>query len=147
MSLTALLCEHGNFDDIRENSAELRTELNQITKGSIVSYISESILALYNASNPSFRSPYLQCLGFIFRSHPSLMLSDEISEVMDNIFKAGSGTDRELLLKIILESLSSNQHSLTDEPISSPSKKEVVEVERVNMDELVGNTDKFADSG
>lgn len=147
MSLTTLLCEHGNFDAIRESSEDLKTEIDKVSKGSIVDHICESILALYHAPNKTFRAPSLQCLGFVFRSYPSLMIGEVIAQIMDDVFKSGSATDRELLLKIILDSLSSNQHSLPDEPSSSSPRKKDVAVEKVDMDELVGNTDRFADSG
>ena len=99
--------------------------------------------------------------GFLFRAQPSLMTLDRSATIMDAIFASPDEESRGRLLRIMQEFLVSEaaKHStkekgmsvqVTSPPIlklfaeSAKGKSKNVDV---NMEELVGNTDGFADSG
>jgi cohesin loading factor subunit SCC2 len=83
--------------------------------------------------------------GFLFRAQPSLMTLDRSATIMDAIFASPDEESRGRLLRIMQEFLVSEaaKHS-TKEKESAKGKSKNVDV---NMEELVGNTDGFADSG
>ncbi|KAG5642305.1 hypothetical protein DXG03_003025 [Asterophora parasitica] len=99
--------------------------------------------------------------GFLFRAQPTLMTKDQSSEIMDAIFTSSELDSHGRLLRIMQEFLTSEaaKHSakqkgeLADPTLRSPAylsadvHKEQNKPTEVNMDELVGNTDGFADSG
>jgi cohesin loading factor subunit SCC2 len=104
-------------------------------------------------------------LGFLFRAQPSLMTLDRSATIMDAIFASPDEESRGRLLRIMQEFLVSEatKHSTKEKgifyfprmpPATSPilnlsaeSAKNKTKNVDVNMEELVGNTDGFADSG
>ncbi|KAJ7903762.1 hypothetical protein B0H14DRAFT_2666173 [Mycena olivaceomarginata] len=154
--IIALIGEHCDFARIRrEAPGALMAGTNTYTRQTpIVEHIYGSLLQLYEkCGNEDLRGRILQCLGFLFRAQPSLMTMDRSSVIMDNIFSSSDEERRGRLLKIIQEFLISEaaKHSaktercLIDIPFTAFLGK--VKPTDINMDELVGNTDGFADSG
>ncbi|KAG5653655.1 hypothetical protein H0H81_011615 [Sphagnurus paluster] len=144
--IVALLGEHCNFDNIRKDRAELVNDISTISQGSIVEHIYKSLLTLYEKYTiSSLRGRILQCLGFLFRAQPTLMTLERSSTIMDEIFNSPEEEGRARLLKIIQEFLVSEatKHSAKEKE----ADKGKVKATDVNMEELVGNTDGFADSG
>ncbi|KZT19995.1 ARM repeat-containing protein [Neolentinus lepideus HHB14362 ss-1] len=144
--LVALLGEHCDFDRVRTENETLAADLNSISEGSIVEHIYLSLLSLYQKySDTGLRGRLLQCLGFLFRAQPTLMTLESSASVMDDIFGAVEEEPRARLLKIIQDFLISEatKHSSKEkENAKSKSARSAV-----NMEELIGNTDGFADSG
>ncbi|KAF8073449.1 hypothetical protein FPV67DRAFT_1559883 [Lyophyllum atratum] len=144
--IVALLGEHCNFDNVRRDHPELEADINRISQGSIVEHIYDSLLQLYEKYDiASLRGRILQCLGFLFRAQPTLMTKERSSTIMDVIFASPEEEGRGRLLKIMQDFL------VSEAAKHSAKEKEVVKAKGkptdVNMDELVGNTDGFADSG
>ncbi|KAK0464696.1 uncharacterized protein EV420DRAFT_1725943 [Desarmillaria tabescens] len=115
--------------------------------GSILEHIYNSLLSLHQKyADPDLRGRILQCLGFLFRAQPTLMTEERSASIMDEIFQSGSEETQGRLLKLL-------QEFLVSEAAKHSSKEKETAVKRntkasdVNMDELIGNTDGFADSG
>ncbi|KAF4581480.1 Sister chromatid cohesion protein 2 [Pleurotus pulmonarius] len=144
--IVSLLGEHCNFDRLRESNPSLAPVLNGITQGSIMEHIYDSLLKLYDKyTDLTLRGRILQCLGFLFRAQPTLMTLERSAAVMDAIFASPEEDGRARLLKIMqnfLESESLKHSNKEKETTKGKSKSQ-----DVNMEELVGNTDGFADSG
>ncbi|KAF9457433.1 hypothetical protein BDZ94DRAFT_1326256 [Collybia nuda] len=146
MFIVSLLGENCNFDDLRKENTELAREINSISQGPIIEHIYDSLLQLYEKYPVStLQGRTLQCLGFLFRAQPTLMTMERSSKIMDAIFASPEEEGRGRLLKIMQEFLISeaSKHSLKEKEVTKGKTKS----SDVNMDELVGNTDGFADSG
>jgi cohesin loading factor subunit SCC2 len=85
--------------------------------------------------------------GYIFRAKPTLMTEDSSASVMDAIFNSPEEEDQGRLLKIIQDFLLSQvtKHNETLKGAQATAAKG--KGKAVNMDELIGNADGFADSG
>ncbi|CCM06130.1 uncharacterized protein FIBRA_08379 [Fibroporia radiculosa] len=144
--IISLLCEHSKFDQIRIEHETLRAEIDSITKGSIIEHVYWSLLSLYNKyGDAGLRGRILQCLGFLFRAQPALMTTDASANIMDAIFASPEEEARGRLLKIMQEFLMSEAAKHAAKEKASAKLKGAIG--DVNMDELVGNTDGFAESG
>ncbi|KAG6919647.1 hypothetical protein DXG01_003511 [Tephrocybe rancida] len=144
--IVSLLGEHCNYDAVRRDHIELASDINSISEGSIVEHIYDSLLQLYSKYTvTSLQGRILQCLGFLFRAQPMLMTMERSSAIMDAIFASPEEESRGRLLKIMQEFLVSEaaKHSAKEKEAVKGKTKAT----DVNMDELVGNTDGFADSG
>ncbi|KIK69873.1 hypothetical protein GYMLUDRAFT_34262 [Collybiopsis luxurians FD-317 M1] len=145
--IVSLLAEHCNFDALRDEQPSMATDLNAITPGSITEYVYSSLLQLHQRyTDPSFRGRVLPCLGFLFRAQPTLMTMEKSATIMDEIFAADDNDGKARLLKIIQDFLTSEsiKHSQHEK---ESAKQRGMKPAEVNMEELVGNTDGFADSG
>ncbi|PPQ86325.1 hypothetical protein CVT25_005626 [Psilocybe cyanescens] len=143
--IVALLAENCNFDTLRKENPNLASDLDTISTGSITEHIYNLLLSLYEKySNESLRGRVLQCLGFLFRAQPTLMTMERSARIMDGIFASSEEEGKGRLLKIIQDFLVSEaaKHSAKEKESTKANTKT-----EVNMDELVGNTDGFADSG
>lgn len=144
--IVSLLAEHCDFDYLRSENQELTPDLDAISKGSIIVHIYHSLLKLYHKhSEAGLRGRILQCLGFLFRSQPTLMTLDSSAVIMDAIFASPEDESRGRLLKILQDFLVSeaSKHAAKEKKSARPK----LAATDVNMEELVGNTDGFADSG
>ncbi|KAF8879492.1 hypothetical protein BD779DRAFT_1551796 [Infundibulicybe gibba] len=144
--IISLLAENCDFDQLRHENAGLISDLNSITEGSIIEHIYNSLLRLYEKyDNSSLRGRTLQCLGFLFRAQPTLMTMESSATIMDAIFASPEEEGRGRLLKIMQEFLTSeaSKHAAKEKDNAKGNPKPA----DVNMEELVGNTDGFADSG
>ncbi|KAK2465765.1 hypothetical protein APHAL10511_002309 [Amanita phalloides] len=144
--IAALLVEHCEFDRIRSENELLAPEIDSISRTSIVEYTYNSLIQLYEKYDSiPIQARLLQCLGFLFRAQPTLMTHDRSSSIMDSIFASPDEEGHGRLLKIIQDFLTSEaeKHSTTEKENAKNKDKPA----DVNMEELVGNTDGFADSG
>lgn len=144
--IVSLLGENCDFDHLRREHSDLAADINSISVGPIVEHIYDSLLQLYEKfDNSALRGRILQCLGFLFRAQPTLMTMERSSTIMDAIFASPEEESRGRLLKIMQEFLTSeaSKHSAKEKENAKGKTKP----SDVNMDELVGNTDGFADSG
>ncbi|KAG8738993.1 Sister chromatid cohesion protein 2 [Ceratobasidium sp. 414] len=141
--IVSLLGEHSDFDKIREEQPTLKPSIDAIKQTSIAEYIYGLIHQLYRRFNDQLlRGRLLQCFGFLFRAHPSLLTHDDSAEMMDVIFASPQEEAQARLLKIMQDFLLSEASKHTHAANNNKPKKGAV-----NMDELIGNTDGFADSG
>ncbi|KAG6812718.1 radiation sensitive protein rad9 [Tricholoma furcatifolium] len=144
--IVALLGEHCDYDAIRRDHPELASDITSISQESIIEHIYDSLLQLYaKYTVSSLQGRILQCLGFLFRAQPTLMTMERSASIMDAIFASPEEEFRARLLKIMQEFLISEaaKHSAKEKEASRGKGK----IADVNMEELVGNTDGFADSG
>ncbi|KAJ3525731.1 hypothetical protein NMY22_g10453 [Coprinellus aureogranulatus] len=144
--IVSLLAEHCNFDQLRKDHEDLAPEIDAISTGSIMEHVYLTMLRIYHKfESPALRTRVLQCLGFLFRAQPTLMTQEPSAEIMDAIFNSDDEEGHCRLLKIMQNFLvsESEKHSAKEKE-SSKSKTKAGDV---NMEELVGNTDGFADSG
>ncbi|KAJ7164731.1 hypothetical protein C8R43DRAFT_1061973 [Mycena crocata] len=147
--IIALLGEHCDFERIRKENPAVVPELQSISPSvPIIEHIYDLLLQLYQkCEDNGIRGRILQCLGFLFRAQPSLMTMNRSANIMDDIFSSPDEEQRGRLLKIIQEFLISEaaKHSAKQKDnIAIKGKSKPTDV---NMEELVGNTDGFADSG
>ncbi|KAH7885125.1 sister chromatid cohesion C-terminus-domain-containing protein [Phlebopus sp. FC_14] len=143
--IVSLLGEHSNFDHLRHERAEFATELRSVSEGPIVEHIYNSLLALYTKyPDTGLKGRILQCLGFLFRAQPSLMTLERSAGIMDAIFSSSDEESQGRLLRIMQDFLISEAAKHEEQQKESAyAKKE----RSVDIAELVGNTDGFADSG
>ncbi|KAJ3769502.1 protein rad9 [Lentinula raphanica] len=140
--IVSLLVENYNFDNLRLEESSTANDLNSIATTSITEHVYSTLLQLYQRfPDASFRARVLPCLGFIFRAQPTLMTLDQSAVIMDDVFSSDDMDAKARMLKIIQDFLVSESFK------HSQQEKEKKKLADVNMDELVGNTDGFADSG
>ncbi|KAH9961425.1 hypothetical protein BGW80DRAFT_1438760 [Lactifluus volemus] len=146
--IISLLVEHCNFDRLRIEHSGLSADLDVVSKGSIIEHVYNSLLSLYQLhSEPGLRGRTLQCLGFLFRAQPTLMTLESSAMIMDATFASQEEDGRARLLKIMQEFLVSEAGKHSQKEKSKANMKSKQALTEVNMEELVGNTDGFADSG
>lgn len=89
-----------------------------------------------------------QCVtGFLFRAQPTLMTLESSAMIMDATFASQEEEGRARLLKIMQEFLVSEATKHAQKGKGKADAKGKQSLTEVNMEELVGNTDGFADSG
>ncbi|CAE7081849.1 unnamed protein product [Rhizoctonia solani] len=141
--IVSLLGEHSDFDKIRQEQSTVKDLIDSIDTGPIAEYIYGLIHKLYKRFNDQqLKGRLLQCFGFLFRAHPSLLTREDSAEMMDAIFASPQEEAQARLLKIMQEFLLSEASKHTHAAANSRPKKGAVD-----MEELIGNTDGFADSG
>jgi cohesin loading factor subunit SCC2 len=146
--IISLLVEHCDFDRLRTEQTDLSADLDTVSKGSIIEHVYKSLLDLYqNHSEPGIRGRTLQCLGFLFRAQPTLMTLESSAMIMDATFASQEEEGRARLLKIMQEFLVSESTKHSQKEKNKATTKGKQPPTEVNMEELVGNTDGFADSG
>lgn len=146
--IISLLVEHCDFDRLRTEQTELSADLDAVSKGSIIEHVYNSLLGLYQKhSDPGLHGRTLQCLGFLFRAQPTLMTLEPSAMIMDATFASQEEEGRARLLKIMQEFLVSEATKHAQKEKSKMNAKGKQSSTEVNMEELVGNTDGFADSG
>ncbi|KAG1749340.1 hypothetical protein EDB19DRAFT_1682083 [Suillus lakei] len=139
--IVALLGEHCDFDRLRDD----HPDLNSMSPGPIVEHIYKGLLELYEKYNDvGLKGRILQCLGFLFRAQPTLMTLGRSASIMDDIFHSSDLESRGRLLRIMHDFLVSESMKHHEEQKGGTQGKQGGVVD---MAELVGNTDGFADSG
>ncbi|KAL8277535.1 hypothetical protein RQP46_010090 [Phenoliferia psychrophenolica] len=143
-NLTALLAEHGQFDELRKSyKTETKAELDAITTSSISEHLFNQFIRLYNLPpSAPVQSAILTSLGYLYRGFPSLMLEKGSTGILDNIFNSNDERGIFQALRIIQDFLASQDRA----PVVQVGAK-AKEPTGVKIEELVGNVDGFADSG
>ncbi|KAG8885372.1 Sister chromatid cohesion protein 2 [Tulasnella sp. 332] len=142
--IVSLLCEHCDFDSVRQEHTDLAADIDSVSQGPIVDHVYGLLLSLYDMfSEAAARGPILRCLGFLFRAQPTLMTRPQSAATMDAIFASPDEEARGRLLKIMQDFLvgESEKHDASQKATKPKVAKQV------KMEELVGNTDGFAESG
>ncbi|KAG1743247.1 uncharacterized protein EDB91DRAFT_1126495 [Suillus paluster] len=143
--IVALLGEHCDFDRLRDEHLDFVSDLNSVSSGPIVEHIYKSLLELYEKYDDNgLKGRILQCLGFLFRAQPTLMTLGRSASIMDDIFHSSDLESRGRLLRIMHDFLVSESMKQHEEQKGGTKGKQG---DVVDMAELVGNTDGFADSG
>ncbi|KAL1664712.1 hypothetical protein GGF50DRAFT_101537 [Schizophyllum commune] len=145
--IVSLLAEHCDFDVLRTEHPEATwvADLDSIAQDSVTDRVYTLLLQLYERNeNVSFRGRALQCLGFLFRAYPTLMSTQDSAVIMDKVFSGDDEEARARILRIMQEFLQSQEQK---HAMQERESQKTGGASDVNMDELVGNTDGFADSG
>ncbi|KAF5337499.1 hypothetical protein D9758_013605 [Tetrapyrgos nigripes] len=146
--IVSLLGEHCPFDRFRNDPsvpADVVKNLDAISQGSIVEHIYNTLLKLHSRYEP-LRARTMHCLGFLFRAQPTLMVMDSSAQIMDSVFGSSDEEERGRMLKIMQDFLNAEatKHAAKEKEMT---KRTSAKASDVNMEELVGNTEGFADSG
>ncbi|KAG8923468.1 Sister chromatid cohesion protein 2 [Tulasnella sp. 408] len=142
--MISLLCEHCDYDSLRSEHPDLASDIDSVSKLPIADHVYEVVLGLYEAfRTPAARAPLVRCLGYLFRAQPTLMTRPQSAAMMDAVFGGEDEDAKGRLLKIMQGFLisESEKHSALQKGKTAKKAK------AVNMEELVGNTDGFAESG
>lgn len=67
------------------------------------------------SAGTSLHGTALQCLGFLYRAHPTYMTEEASTEIMDGIFRSAAVEGRALLLRNICDFLTSQSAKLKTE--------------------------------
>lgn len=153
--MVALLVEHAGLDAARVHSVDnvaLQAAILAIAPSSptLFADVFDRLVAQYHdRAAASLRLITLQSLGFLFRANPTLMLDPSATEIMDAIFErgggGGGGSGQELRrLLLIFHDVLARQVEKGSEEVSTAA---VTIAAEVDMTELIGNTEGFAESG
>lgn len=141
MYLVSTLVAYGQLDQLPAEQAGIREAFNSISQGPMHLHAYQLMFRVYHSKAcRKFRIATLTCLGFLYRSFPKLMTRSESINLMDNIFDDHGNSDLQYrLLKLIVDCISEQlaRSGVEDEP----GTKEV------DVNQLIGNVDGFADSG
>ncbi|CAG8449459.1 11998_t:CDS:10 [Ambispora leptoticha] len=144
LMIIGLLCQNFDFDKKRAEKPDELKELNAINKGMITPLVYELILYFCNEKlSESVQKMALQSLGFIFLSHPIMMLRPESTDMMDRIFNSGVMDMKIQLMKVFLDFLLAEQQKINADLEDKKSKKDTT----VDLKVLIGNADEFAEAG
>ncbi|GAA5958305.1 hypothetical protein JCM3765_004786 [Sporobolomyces pararoseus] len=144
--LVSLLCEHGNFDKMRAENEATQTALDKISQNSIADFVFDVLIELHNLELPSeFKSTVLTSLSFIWRGYPTLMIEPASTSIIDAVFDSPDRGLQLQILRIVQNFLASQERSTPSAPTTKAKRKKAET--GVQMDELVGNVEGFADSG
>lgn len=161
MSQMALLAEKADFDAMVKEMPHLSDKVSIATgsKTTVKDLVFKTLLDVRQA-NSTYSATALRNIGYLFRGFPLLMISEEGMGIMDEVFAHGRQAEAERLLKIIVEFLTVDAERRAPEQVATtePVSKSVGASKRlasrkaslnrpVDMTELVGDTDTFADSG
>ncbi|GEM10950.1 cohesin loading factor subunit SCC2 [Rhodotorula toruloides] len=147
--MTGLLCEHGDFDALREDQPDTKDLIDRIATGSVAEHTFATFLRLHSLQlPPPVKSAVLTSLGFIYRAHPTLMMHSSSTAIMDAILDSPNPALHVQVLRIIQDFLASQERAVASVASTATEKKTKRKgATRVKMEELVGNVEGFADSG
>ncbi|GJN94290.1 hypothetical protein Rhopal_007364-T1 [Rhodotorula paludigena] len=149
--LSSLLCEHGDFDQLRDEHLDIKPSVDAITVNSVAELTFQLLVRAYGLPLPApIKSPMLTSLGFLYRAYPTLMLHASSTAIIDAIFELPDTQAHIQILRIIQDFLASQERtSASAAPVaqSAPDKRRKKAENGVKMEELVGNVEGFADSG
>ncbi|KAM0792017.1 hypothetical protein ACM66B_007127 [Microbotryomycetes sp. NB124-2] len=141
--MVSLLCEHGNFDALRKTVKATRASIDALSKAPIADTLFSMLVRLYQNA-PPIRAATLASLGFLFRSRPTLMQDARATAILDQVFESQLPQAQLQLLKILQDFFASRAKATAQ--VAEMKKKSSGE-RSVKMDELVGISDDFAESG
>ncbi|BGP35332.1 Sister chromatid cohesion protein 2 [Rhodotorula toruloides] len=147
--MTGLLCEHGDFDRLREEQPDTKDLIDRITTGSVAEHTFATLLRVHSLQLPPQVKPaVLTSLGFIYRAYPTLMMHPSSTAIMDAIFDSPNPALHVQVLRIIQDFLASQERAAASVASTATDKKAKKKGSTgVKMEELVGNVEGFADSG
>ncbi|KDN44083.1 ARM repeat-containing protein [Tilletiaria anomala UBC 951] len=146
IAMTTLLCENADYDKMRAEVPELRVDLDRFSKGSILDSVYSMLLQLYEAKFEGWQLIALQNLGMLLRSYAHLWTLPSTVALMDAVFAGDNARKKELLLRIMSEYLTREDERKAAELRAFSEQVARSARKGVDMSQLVGNTEAFADS-
>lgn len=132
---------------------DAKAAIDQITPGSIAELTFTLLVKLHGLSTQSLvKTAVLTSLGFVYRTHPVLMINETSTAIIDAVFDAPEIALRLQILRIIQDFLLSQEQIQAAAAANARPKKtqkgfQAGGNEGVELDELVGNVEGFAESG
>ena len=148
--MVALLVEHAGLDALRHGQPDnvtLQDSFQAIAPSSptLFAAVFDRLVAQYHdRAAHGIRLISLQSLGFLFRSHPTLMLDPAATELMDAIFERAHAAPTELRRLLLIF------HDVLARQVQKGSEEGTVGAGgggELDLTELIGNTEGFAESG
>lgn len=147
VAMSSLLCEHADFDRLRQDHTDLKPLFERIGGTSVLATVYGLLLRLYRSSWPMWQLAALQNMGLLLRTYASLWTQKQTEVVMDHIFAGNNVRQKEYLLRIMAEFLCKEYRRQADANDKQHGVDSTVNAEgKVDMAQLVGNTDMFAES-
>ncbi|KZP01340.1 hypothetical protein CALVIDRAFT_492971 [Calocera viscosa TUFC12733] len=145
MFIVAFLNEHCDFDLVRTQHPDTTAQLDAMALDSITEHFYVVFLKLYqNQCNDKISTAALQCLGIMFKAYPRLLTHDSTLTLMDTVLSSNDVEARGRVLKILQDFLASEATKRAEE---EREYKKTGKRTEVDMDELIGSANTFADSG
>jgi cohesin loading factor subunit SCC2 len=152
-----LLAQYSDFDTMREEHEEAVESVNGLTVANVSDTAYNKLIILYGQPElVRLQTAILSSLGSLFKGFPTLMMRPESGAIMDAIFEDADRKDaRSRLLFLMQDFLSTQAIKNKEDPTEvvrskgTPSKRATPKKQQdgVDLNELIGNTDGFADSG
>lgn len=158
MSEAALVCEYADVETLVKERPELERDARAACGPRPVQEQIFELLLDIRLNSPAYSAMALQNIGVLFRGFPALMEVDQGKAVMASIFASGQANDREILLRVFSDFLAAEekknameeakQQAMEARNAPSTAKNSALGKDsgKVNMKELVGDTDTFAAS-
>ncbi len=146
IALTTLLCESGDFDKLREDQPELASDLDKIDAGSILGHVVTMLVKLATIPSEPWQALALQNMGMLLRTHAALWTRDDVTALLSDIFASKHPRHKETVVRALSDYLSREHERKAAEVEALSNKTPGSSRKKVDMDQLVGNTEAFADS-
>lgn len=151
LRMCGLLCQHFEFDKKREREPEAMEALNLVYKGSIgilvfdlLQFFTGNYMDELDEQGIALRMTALQGLGHFFASHPTFMISNTSTELMDKIFDEGTIELKTQLMRVFQEFLSAEEKRIGKQEETNAT---VLQYRSIDIDTLLGNTEEYAELG
>lgn len=147
IAMTSLLCEHADFDKLREEHTDLAPLFDKMGGASVLATVYGLLLRLHRSPLPAWKLAALQSMGQLLRTYPSLWTQSQTEAVMDQIFADDNLRQKEYLIRIMAEYLGKEHRRQADANDAQRGADSAVDARgKVDMAQLVGNAETFAES-
>ncbi|KAI8369991.1 sister chromatid cohesion C-terminus-domain-containing protein [Blakeslea trispora] len=151
LTLTGLLCQHFEFDKRRKEKPKEMEALNLVYRGDVdilvfdtLKFFMSEYMDDLSQDGIQMRLTALQGLGYFYASHPTFMISDESTRLMDTVFDQGTTSLKKQLMLVFQEFL------MAEEKRIGKREKEAgmsLWTKQIDVDTLLGNTEEYAELG
>lgn len=149
LMICGLLCQHFEFDKKREQEPDAMKALDLVYRGEIntlvfdlLQFFTGDIMDDLKEEGMTMRMTALQGLGYFFASYPTFMISKISLSLMDKIFEQGTIDLQTQLMCVFQEFLAAEEKR-----IDRREELKSVDFKDVDVDELLGNTEEYAELG
>lgn len=147
VAMSSLLCEHADFDRLREENHELRPLFNRMGKPPILLTVFGLLMRLYRSPLPAWQLAALQNMGLLLRAYTSLWTEGRMKDIMDHIFSGNNTRQKEYMMRVMAEFLGKEHRRQADRNDDQRGVNTAIDADgKVDMAQLIGNTESFAES-
>ncbi|RCI02117.1 Sister chromatid cohesion protein 2 [Rhizopus stolonifer] len=151
LMICGLLCQNFEFDKKREQYPQEMEALNMVYRGDIgilvfdlLRFFTSEYMDELSNDGISMRMTALQGLGYFYASHPTFMISDESTRLMDKIFNEGTTKIKTQLMMVFQEFLMAEEKRIGKREQEAGSS---LFTKDIDVDTLLGNTEEYAELG
>ncbi|KAI8375292.1 sister chromatid cohesion C-terminus-domain-containing protein [Choanephora cucurbitarum] len=151
LTLSGLLCQHFEFDKRRKEKPTEMESLNLVYRGDMdilvfdtLKFFTSDYMDELSQDGIQMRLTALQGLGYFYASHPTFMISEESTLLMDTVFDQGTTSLKKQLMLVFQEFL------MAEEKRIGKREKEAgtsLWTKQIDVDTLLGNTEEYAELG